>query len=192
MVASRAEVDIEDRPLTIEDLEAMPDDGQRYELLQGELIVSPSPGGIHQEILGELFGLLREVVRREKSGKAILAPFDVQISPNDVVQPDLIYIRQSQFGQYSNRRFAGVPAFIIEIVSPSSGHYDRVRKASLYVNSGVEEYWVVEPGNRRVLVHDPTSGQPSPRIINTGTLTARVIPSFAVDLAELFAISAPE
>jgi Uma2 family endonuclease len=189
MVASTVTTD---RPLTIDDLEAMPDDGQRYELLQGELIVSPSPGGIHQEILGELFGLLREVVRREKLGRAIFAPFDVQFSPNDVVQPDLIYIRQSQLGQYTNRRFAGAPAFIVEIVSPSSGGYDRVRKAALYLNSGVEEYWVVDPGNRRILVHDPASGEPSPRIVTTGSLTSRVIPSFTVDLAELFAMTAPE
>jgi Uma2 family endonuclease len=186
MVASSVPTD---RPLTIEDLEAMPDDGQRYELLQGELIVSPAPGGIHQEILGELFGLLREVVRREKSGKAIFAPFAVQLSPHDVVEPDLFFFKNSQSGQYTDRRFLGAPAFVLEVVSPSSGTYDRMRKAALYVNSGVEEYWVVEPAKRRILVHDPTSHVPSPRIVTTGTLTSRVVPSFVVDLAQLFAIA---
>jgi Uma2 family endonuclease len=189
MVASTVPTD---RPLTIDDLDAMPDDGQRYELLQGELIVSPAPGGVHQEILGELFGLLRDVVRREKSGKVIFAPFDVQLSPNDVVQPDLFYFRNSQSDNYTNRRFSGAPAFIIEVVSPSSGTYDHVRKAALYVNSGVEEYWVVDPASRRMLVHDHSSGEPSPRIITTGTLSSRVIPSFSVDLAELFTIGQQE
>jgi Uma2 family endonuclease len=189
MVASL--VDIEDRPLTIEDLEAMPDDGQRYELLQGELIVSPSPGGRHQETLGLLHVGLFAAVQEERSGKVLLAPFDVQLSPNDVVQPDLFFFRHSQEDQYSMRRFSGAPAFVIEIVSLSSGTYDRVRKATLYVNSGVEEYWVVEPEGKRILIHDPMSGQPSPRIVTSGSVTSRVVPSFRVDLNKLFEDASP-
>ncbi len=192
MVSLPVEVEIEDRPLTIDDLYEMPDDGNRYELLQGELIVSPSPGGTHQEVLGELFFLLRSAVRQGNLGKAIIAPFDVQISPNDVVEPDLFYFRHDQANQYTERRFLGAPAFVVEVVSPSSGSIDRVRKASLYVNSGVEEYWIVEPAGNRIIVHDRASGEPSPRIFTAGSLTSRVIPSFTVDLTQLFAIANPE
>jgi Uma2 family endonuclease len=188
MVASPIEVEVEDRPLTIDDLDAMPDDGNRYELLQGELVVSPAPGGIHQEILGILHVQLFNAVQSGKNGKVLLGPFDVQLSPNDVVEPDLFFFRLEQASQYSQRRFLGAPAFVIEIVSPSSGNIDRIRKASLYVNSGVEEYWIVEPARRLILVHDQSSGESSAHVVTAGALTSRVVPTFTVDLGALFAI----
>lgn len=192
MVASTAAGVTTDRPLTIDDLDAMPDDGQRYELLQGELIVSPAPGRTHQRVLIKLLGILSAAVAEsEGAGEVGAAPFDVQLSPNDVVQPDLFVVLPNQAAQYGERRFDGAPAFVLEVVSPTSGTYDRIRKASLYINAGVQEYWIVEPASRRILVHDPASGEPSPRIAAAGILTSRVIPSFRVDLDVLFGDTSP-
>jgi Uma2 family endonuclease len=142
-----------DRPWTIEDLDSMPDDGNRYELLQGELIVSPSPGRAHQRLLGWLYVELVAAAKRARAGEAVLAPMGVYLSINDLVEPDLFYIRGEQADMFKDNFFEGAPAFVIEIVSPSSGTHDRIRKAALYRNAGVMEYWIVEPTKRQILAH---------------------------------------
>jgi Uma2 family endonuclease len=175
------------RPWTIADLDSMPDDGQRYELLQGELIVSPAPGKIHQRIIGRLHVWLDEAAARADSGEVVIAPADVRLSPFNLVQPDLLYLRESQSDLYGDKFIGGAPAFVIEIVSPSSGVYDRVRKASLYMESGVEEYWVVEPTKRHILVHLAGHEMPNPMIVASGAIASLVLPEFSFDVDDLFA-----
>ncbi|MGH2548306.1 MAG: Uma2 family endonuclease [Thermomicrobiales bacterium] len=176
-----------DRPLTFEDLAGFPDDGNRYELLQGELIVSPSPNGLHQTVISRLDGALAAAVKLAKYGKMFVAPFDVRFSPTDVVEPDLFAFSVAQYDHYKGSHFEGAPEFAIEVLSPGSVQTDRVRKASLYMNSRVREYWVVEPVSKRILVHLSGTVEPMPRIIISGTLHSEVIPGFSVNLDELFA-----
>ena len=176
-----------DRLWTIDDLASMPDDGQRYELLQGELIVSPAPGGNHQVVLGELYGRLYILLKANPTGRAIFAPCDVRLSQYDLVQPDLIYYRNDQADQYSDNCFSGAPAFVVEVISPSTGRYDRGRKAVLYMNAGVEEYWIIDPVKEHVLIHISAEHNAIPKIVTSGTLTSIVLPAFSIDLAELFA-----
>jgi Uma2 family endonuclease len=173
-----------ERPWTYADLADLPDDGNRYEILQGELIVSPSPSGRHQIVLGRLHAALYEAVKTSKFGTVFTAPFDVKFSDRNVVEPDLFVISVNQYSQYSDRSFDGAPAFVIEIVSPSSINTDRQRKATLYMEQGVKEYWIVEPDQKRILVHIP--GEQGPRIVIEGALASMVIPSFSVQLTDLF------
>jgi Uma2 family endonuclease len=184
MVATPLEID---RPLTYEDLEGFPDDGNRYELLQGDLIVSPSPDGKHQTVLSRLHIALSAAVKEAKFGKAFIAPFDVRFSTSNVVEPDLFAFRVDQYDQYKGKYFEGAPAFVIEVLSTGSVRTDRVRKAALYMENGVEEYWIVEPHAKRVLVHLIGVDEPMPRIISEGTLNSAVIPGFSVELSALFA-----
>jgi Uma2 family endonuclease len=176
-----------DRPWTIEDLDSMPNDGQRYELLQGELIVSPSPERAHQRLVKWLMVRLEIAAEAAHSGEAVVGPMDVRLSPNNLVEPDLFYLREEQVDRFNVNYVEGAPAFVIEIVSPSSGTYDRVRKAVLYRDAGVEEYWVVEPNKRRVFVHALGGSTPTPMIVMSGTLTSMVLPTFSISINELFA-----
>lgn len=176
-----------DRPLTLEDLDEIPEDGNRYEILQGELIVSPSPADRHQLILGRLHIWLAAAATSSRFGHVRLGPRDIRLSVNDIVEPDLFAYRSSQRGQSTERVFEGPPAFVVEIMSPSSRKYDQVRKASLYMRSGVDEYWVVDPSANRVMVHLATRAGTNPEIVFEGSLASAVIPGFTVDLAELFA-----
>jgi Uma2 family endonuclease len=178
-----------DRPWKIEDLAEMPDDGQRYELLQGELFVSPAPGGNHQLVLGELHGHFFILLKKHPVGRAVVAPCDVRLSPNDLVQPDLIFFRNEQIEQFSNKSFSGAPAFVIEVISPSTGSYDRGRKAALYMQWGVEEYWIVDPDKKRILVHTAAEYTSMPRIVTSGIIVSSVVPEYTIDLVELFAVS---
>src|SRR3954471_17636108 len=175
------------RPWTIADLDSMPDDGQRYELLQGELIVSPAPGKVHQRIIGRLHVWLVGAATRAGSGEVVIAPADVRLSQFNLVQPDLLYLRESQSDLYGEKFIAGAPACVIKIVSPASGVYDRVRKASLYMESGVEEYWVVEPTKRHILIHRAGHEMPNPMIVASGSITSSVLPELSLDIDDLFA-----
>jgi len=176
-----------DHHLTVDDLDELPEDGNRYELLQGELIVSPSPGRTHQRLLSWLTIRLDAATRVANAGEAIIGPMDVRLSAIDLVEPDLFYIRDEQAGQYKDRYFEGAPAFVIEVVSPSSGTYDRIRKSALYMNSGVEEYWIIEPEKRRILIHKAHASTSTPRVVTSGTLTSIVIPAFSIEVDVLFA-----
>ena len=178
-----------DRPWELEDLDAIPDDGNRYEILQGELIVSPSPGSLHQLILGELLGQFTIHLKEHPAGKAVVGPLNVMLTRFDIALPDLIYFRNEQAGHMSDRGFDGPPAFIIEVVSPASAFYDRVRKATLYIHEGVEEYWIVEPDLKRVRRYTQPAPPDNPEDVTSGVMTSIVVPGYSINLDELFAVS---
>lgn len=128
------------RDFTREDLEAMPDDGNRYELIDGALIVTPAPRLSHQGIVGELYLLLR--VSCPSAMKVYLAPLDVTLASNTVTQPDLLVTTAEQaLGEMHE----GVPLLAIEVLSPSTRHIDLGLKRSRYEAAGCRSYWVIDP-----------------------------------------------
>ncbi len=129
------------RPLTYDELIAMPDDGQRYELINGEVCASPAPHRVHQELVGRTFLLLHTEGVAKGLGKVYVAPVDVRLSPYDIVQPDLIFLRRDRLHLYQGSVVEGPPDIVVEILSPSTRQTDLVRKAALYARAGVPEYW---------------------------------------------------
>lgn len=128
------------RPLTAEDLDAMPDDGHRYELLDGLLLVSPAPGAPHQSTLGQLHVRLHTACPPELY--VMLAPFDVRLAADTVLQPDLLVARRSDF---TRRDLPVAPLLAVEIRSPSTALVDRTLKRAAYARHGVSRYWLVDP-----------------------------------------------
>src|SRR5438477_610647 len=118
--------------LTYEDYAALPDDGKRYELHEGELSVTPSPGRQHQRILGNLFLILAPHVLASGRGEVVLSPFDCIMTNITVVEPDLVYVDEQRHGLLSERALEGAPTLAVEIISPSSHQIDRRRKMALY------------------------------------------------------------
>jgi Uma2 family endonuclease len=140
--------------MTYDDLLALPDDGLRHELIDGEHIVSPSPGSAHQLIVGNLYLLLRTFLGAHPLGVVMLAPFDIVFSQYDVVEPDLIYFSMERFRTIVGERNAqGPPDLAVEIVSPWSRRRDEVTKRRMYERWGVGEYWVVDPKLETLKVH---------------------------------------
>lgn len=177
----------DDRLLTAETLEELPDDGRRYELLQGELIVSPAPGTVHQRVIRRLSRLLDDAVIAGAFGEMFQAPYEARLSAQNIVQPDLMVVARADTDRLTARRLEGAPAVAIEVVSPSSERIDRGRKASLYMESGVREYWIVDPAQRRIVIHRPSGETSDVEIVSTGIAVSRLIPGFAVELDALFA-----
>jgi len=175
------------RPLVYDDLANTPDDGRRYEILQGELIISGPPDDTHQLILGRVFARLDAAVAKSEFGSVRLGPRDVRITKHNIVVPDLIAYRTTQRAQATERIFEGAPTFICEITSEDSRRYDLVRKASLYVNSGVDEYWIVDREKQRVLIYQASRGVTDRQIVTEGSIISNNIPGFSIDFADLFA-----
>ncbi len=120
-------------------------DDERYELLNGELIMSPSPREIHQYILSILHLQIGAFVRERSLGKVYFSPFDVVLSDTDVVQPDLLFVSNERAAIITADNVQGAPDLVVEILSPATAERDRTVKLDLYALHGVIEYWIVDP-----------------------------------------------
>ena len=136
--------------LTYEDYVALPDDGRRYELYEGDLIVTPAPRPRHQLVIGSLHVLMAEHVRRHALGEVFLSPIDVILSRITVVQPDLVYVETARLGIVTERALEGAPTLVVEVLSPSTDARDRDVKQALYARHGVPYYWIVDPAARTI------------------------------------------
>ena len=127
------------RPLTRDDLETMPDDGHRYELLDGILIVSPAPRPRHQEAVASLLVVLRQAAPRDLL--VLTAPLDVALTNDTVLQPDVLVARRSDF---SERDLPTAPLLAIEVLSPHTRRFDLLLKRDRLQTAGCPSYWVVD------------------------------------------------
>src|ERR1700693_2791928 len=136
--------------LTYSDYAALPDDGRRYELHQGKLSVTPTPGVRHQRVIIPLGSRLYEHVRARGLGEVLVAPTDCILSNVTVVQPDILYVATDRQAITSERGIEGAPTLVVEVLSPSTVRLDRGRKMTLYAEHGVPYYWIVDPETRSI------------------------------------------
>ena len=140
--------------LTYEDYAALPDDGKRYELHEGELSVMGAPSVRHQLIIGNLYSILRVYVLASGRGQLLLSPLDCIMSDITVLQPDLVYVDDNRRRLLSERALEGAPTLAIEVLSPWSRHIDRHRKMLLYAKHGVGWYWIVDGDAQTIDAYD--------------------------------------
>ncbi len=138
------------RGLTYADYAALPDDGTRYQLVEGELVVNPSPTRWHQVVLGEIFTRLHAHVREHDLGEVDFAPLDTVLSERNVFQPDILFVSHARTGILRDANVAGAPDLCVEILSPSTASLDRVKKRELYARHGVLHYWIVDLDARAI------------------------------------------
>jgi len=174
-------------PLTFEYLLETPEDGNRYEILDGELIVSPAPSKLHQEILARLHLLVAGHVLAHNLGKVYFAPVDVRLFPHDIVQPDLLFIRADRLDIYRDNPVEGPPDLVVEVISPSSRVRDTVRKARVYAAAGVLEYWLPDPAEHGFLLRVLHDGRYEEIAPEGGCLRSTVLPDLVLNIEELFA-----
>lgn len=147
-----------------DDLQQMPDDGKRYEVIDGELFVNPSPNFLHQRAATRLAVLLTNYLDRQKVAFALLAPADITFSHMRVVQPD-VFVAPLIDGR-SPKALADIKHLLlaIEVLSPSTARLDRVDKRRLYREQQVNEYWIVDLDARTF--ERTTPGEPRPEILD--------------------------
>jgi Uma2 family endonuclease len=132
------------RLYSVADVRALPDDGNRYETIAGELFVTPAPGVPHQTVLARLFVALWAYVERHELGRLWFAPLDVVFGPLTLVEPDLVFVSRNRLDTISDRDVQGPPDLVVEVISPSTARTDQGRKRALYQEAGVREYWIVD------------------------------------------------
>jgi Uma2 family endonuclease len=142
------------RAWTYEEFARLPEDGNRYEVIAGELFVTPPPDTSHQEASARLFLRLRGFATEQHGlGKVLFAPVAVLLSEGDYLEPDIICLRRDHEHFRTRRAIEGPPDLVIEILSPATARQDRGIKRERYARFGVPEYWIVDPERRRVDVY---------------------------------------
>ena len=136
--------------LTYEEFRQLPGDGKRYELIHGEVHLTPSPTTRHQFVLQNLSLSLGPFVRSNRLGEVAVAPLDVRLSADTAVQPDLIFVSNARAKIILEDFIDGAPDLVVEILSPSTAAHDRATKLALYAKAGVPEVWLLDPVARTV------------------------------------------
>lgn len=178
--------------LTYDDLVAMfpEDDRLRRELIDGDLFVTPSPLERHQRLVWRLavsIGVHLEA--HPDQGQGFTAPFDVVLSPHDVVEPDLLVVLGDQQDILTDKNVRGAPGLAIEVLSPGTRKRDQTLKRQLFDREGVREYWMVDPDRNRVIVHRRAPDGSFPLVTTLGaseTLTTPLLPGWGLRLDRLF------
>lgn len=157
MIQESAEAyELKPRKVTYEEfLRISENSDERYEYIDGEIYLMASPKTIHQQILGELYGLFYNWFRG-KPCRPMLAPYDITLKRHseniNIVQPDLMVICDLEEKLNEKNYYMGVPSLMAEILSESSRGKDQVKKLDLYMSTGVKEYWIINPFSREVTV----------------------------------------
>jgi Uma2 family endonuclease len=177
-----------DRRWTPDQVRALPHDGKRYECIDGELLVTPSPRPAHQIALLALCRRLDDYVRQEALGQLLWSPADIEVEPGALVQPDLFVARTadgtSRIREWSD--IAHLP-LAIEVLSPGTARYDRGLKRRFYQRAGVDEYWIVDLDARLVERWRPTDERPEICAETLDWAPEGAAQPLSVDLGAIFA-----
>jgi Uma2 family endonuclease len=173
---------------TYDDYAALPDDGRRYEIVNGVLIMAPAPTPEHQDIVGMIFHYLLVQVKFAGLGRVFTSPIDVDLGPKNVFQPDVVVLLNEHLDRIGEKKIVGAPDLVVEVASPSTALIDRVSKYEKYALAGITEYWLVKPEQQSVEVFTLDNGEYHSRGIFRGqdTLPSRVVPEFPVRVEQFF------
>jgi Uma2 family endonuclease len=176
------------RPLNHDDLQLLREmRHERLELIDGELVVTPSPTPMHQRVSRRLSHLLGKFIIDTESGEFFAAPLDVYLAVDTVVQPDLIVLLNDRFRLVTERNIEGPPNLVMEIISPSTRHLDHRTKLDVYARFGVPEYWLVDPEHETISIFtDPQEGRYQREAAASTVAVSVTIPGLVVELKGLF------
>jgi Uma2 family endonuclease len=185
-----AKQEIRSTHLTYDDYVQFPDDGKRHEVIEGDHYMTPAPRRKHQRASGRLFVALTGFVAPRRLGEVFATPFDVVLSDENVVQPDLLFVSAARAAIVTEDNIQGAPDLIIEILSESSRKKDEVTKRKLYERFGVLEYWVVDPELELVKIFK-LAQQKYGRAVELSketndVLTTELLPGFSFAVSEIF------
>ncbi len=172
---------------TYEDYEKLPE-GAPYQLIGGELIMTPSPVPYHQIISRRIEFELLKFVEDRKLGEVIDAPMDVYLSETETYQPDIIFISTERMNIIGEKKIEAAPDLVIEILSESTAYYDLRHKKRIYESSGVKEYWIADPMEKSIEVYENVNGEFKiySQAMEKGRVNSKLLEGFGVELEKVF------
>jgi Uma2 family endonuclease len=176
--------------LTVTDIESMPDDGNRYEVIDGELFVSTAPSWLHQYALAQLLAEMTIYLRANPIGQVNFGVGVIFDQFNGVI-PDLVYLSNERMRTVGGERLSGAPEIVVEALSPGARNEarDRTVKRKLYHENGVSEYWILDLETKSMEIHiaGRTGGFQSKILLHENdVITSALLPGFEFPVAKLF------
>ena len=174
---------------TYDDWLRLPNDTFRYEIIEGELFVSPSPGTNHQIAVSSLLAAMHHHARRNNLGLVLTSPISVRLPLRDsIVQPDILFVRRERIAIVKDDAIDGAPDLVVEILSPSNWVYDRSHKQEAYLQAGVREYWIVDYRARTVdvLVLEDEEYVQRGQYGEGSMVASETLTGFSITVAEIF------
>jgi Uma2 family endonuclease len=158
----------------LEVFQSLPE-GTLAQLINNQIIMSPAPSDIHQEVVGEIHAALHQFVKKNNLGKVRVAPYDVYLNRRNAFQPDIVFISNENLHKIEDNGFYVAPDLVIEILSPATWHYDKGDKKDEYERSGVKEYWLVDPNDKSTEGFQLVSGEFVPLPSEKGKLSLQLL-----------------
>ena len=174
---------------TYQDYLNLPDDAERRELIAGEYCPMPSPTRMHQFAAGAVFAALLAFAAANRLGEVYIAPLDVILSPEDVLQPDVMFISNARAAISTPDNIRGAPDLVVEVLSPSTADRDRATKRDRYAQAGVLEYWLADPDAKtiEVLTAQDNAFHTAAIYAPGDALSSPLLPGFALNVDAVFA-----
>ncbi|MDZ4856770.1 MAG: Uma2 family endonuclease [Nitrospirota bacterium] len=173
--------------LTYHDYRLLPDDGKRYEIIEGDLCMTPAPVTRHQIIVGRLLHALLSYLDTHPVGTALTAPCDVILSDTDIVQPDVLFVHHNSRARVAEQNVQGPPDMVVEVLSPGTAARDRDLKRKRYEHFGVQEYWLIDPDKNTLEILSLQDGRYVDvcRATYPAECTSALLPKLVLDLGSL-------
>jgi len=174
--------------MTVAEYDQLPEGPPYYQLIDQELIMSPSPNNQHQVIVPNLAILLKTFAKPRNLGLVYVSPLDVELPGGHIVEPDVMYVSNANRDILTEQRIVGAPDLVVEVLSPSNAHLDRQRKRILYAESGVRELWIVDPDAERLEIFKFAENTERPAVIfyRDDEASSDLLPGLQFPVAELF------
>ncbi len=175
-------------PMTYDEYALLPQDRNRYEVIDGELYMTPSPTCDHQTVVTHLGTILTNHVLTHGLGRVLLAPMDVVLTETNVVQPDIVYLRAGRVPPRGAKNIASAPDLVVEVISPSSAEDDRGVKMRVYARYGVPHYWIVDPDAQTLEMYILSAGAYTlaGRFSGADAATTTLFPGLSISLDRLW------
>ena len=176
------------RPLTVHDYRELPDGPPYFQLIEGEIYMSPSPNWFHQQIITNLAQIFLRYLDKKDIGKIFFAPLDTYLTDLNVYHPDLLFVSNQRRSLLGEHGVDGAPDFVVEVLSPRTARFDRGPKRDIYGRTGVQELWIIDPELKTVQVFRFAESADAPVAtygIEQG-FSSPIFPGVAIAVAEIF------
>ncbi len=173
---------------TYDDYATLPNDGHRYEIVNGVLVMAPAPSPEHQSIAVRIAYYMFPHVDLAGIGRLFTAPIDVDLGPKNMFQPDVVVVLNAHLDRVAEKKIIGAPDLVVEVASPSTAAFDRLIKYEKYAHAGIAEYWIVKPTSRtvEVMVLEPGEYRSLGIFSGKAQLPSRVIPGLSISVEQFF------
>jgi Uma2 family endonuclease len=175
-------------PLTVAEYRNLPETGPRYQLIEGDLYMAPSPNRFHQDISRNLEVILANYLSTHPIAVLYDAPFDVYLTDIDVFQPDLVVVLNENRGILTDAGAEGAPDLVVEVLSPKTRQLDLANKKRIYARVGVKELWIIDPEEKEVAVYrfDRDTTDPVATLAGESAVSSPLLPDLKIALPDIF------